>query len=98
MGTTGGGSYVIELGISFNPCVQLFTTAAGEPIYYSPSAFGSEAVAVGLNIAVGDVDSEAASQGNPYGLKHEEWFNGTKDGRTNLWQFGTLWLEPGAKP
>lgn len=90
-----GGRYVVEWGISFNPCLQLGTTPQGQPVYYDTAAFPSQRVPIGLNIAVGDVDSEEASDGNPYGLRHEMWWNGTKADRTNLCQFGTLWLEPG---
>lgn len=82
----GGNSYVIEWAIDFMPCIQL------QPgVYY---AADMPPVSVGLNIALGDVDTPDRSYANKYGLFHEQWFNGTNSNHTNLWQFGTLWLLP----
>lgn len=101
---TNGSYYVFEWGVKFNPCIQIGPDAQ----YYNPLQAGSglnQAILVGMNIAVGDVDQEA--QGDPtYGLRHEMWFNGTKgqcsglsgNCHTLLSEFGWLWLEPGPKP
>lgn len=46
---------------------------------------------LGLNIALGDVDTQA--DGHPYyGMKHEQWWSGEKVNRTQINEFGTLYL------
>jgi solute:Na+ symporter, SSS family len=87
----GGNVYVIEWGISFNPCVEI-----SKNVFYNAS-IQTEPVPIGLNIALGDVDDEDETH-DSYGLRHEMWFNGTVGLHTNLCQFGTLILEPGNKP
>ncbi len=80
----GGKGYVIEWAIDFNPCLEV------EPgQFYSP-AMGDRKV--GLNIALGDLDEKERGAGNFGHFHHEDWWTGAKDTRTNLRQFGTLWL------
>ena len=43
------------------------------------------------NLALSDVDRRG--QGDPtFGFHHESWLSGTRDNRTRLSQFGTLWM------
>jgi SSS family solute:Na+ symporter len=80
----GGKGYVIEWAVSFNPCLEV------EPgKFYSP-ALGDRAM--GLNIALGDLDTPERGAGNFGGFHHEDWFAGVKNLRTNLKQWGTLWI------
>ncbi|MFN7919515.1 MAG: hypothetical protein U0Q16_05425 [Bryobacteraceae bacterium] len=83
-----GGTYVIEWAVDFNPCLEV------EPgKFYSP-AMGDRAM--GLNIALGDIDqkSRGVDNGKPnFGnFHHEDWWAGAKNTRTQLRQFGTLWI------
>lgn len=76
--------YVIEWAIRLNPCVEV------EPgVFWSP-ALGDRKV--GLNIALGDLDQPERGQGNFGNFHHEDWWTGGKTNRTQLRQFGTLWL------
>ncbi len=80
----GGHGYVIEWAVSFNPCLEV-----------SPGGFYSTAMgdrAMGMNIALGDLDEKARGQGNFGNFHHEDWFAGAKDTRTQLRQWGTLWI------
>jgi SSS family solute:Na+ symporter len=79
-----GKGYIIEWGISFDPCIEV---EAGK--YYS-SALGNRAM--GLNIAVGDVDEKERGNGNFANFHHEDWWAGAKDVRTQLRHWGTLWM------
>ena len=80
----GGKGYIIEWAINFDPCLEI------EPgRFYSP-ALGDRAV--GLNIAIGDLDERTKGKGNFGNFHHEEWFAGAKDVRTQLRQWGTLWI------
>ncbi len=80
----GGKGYVIEWAVNFDLCLEV------EPgKFYSPS-MGNRAM--GLNIALGDLDEKARGAGNFGNFHHEDWFAGVKDLRTNLRQFGTLWM------
>lgn len=83
------GGYVIEWAASFNPC---FEVAPGQ--FYDPAA-GDRAV--GLNIALGDLDEKEKGAGNFGNFHHEEWWAGEKDVRTQLRQWGTLWLRAGKR-
>jgi SSS family solute:Na+ symporter len=86
----GGKGYVIEWAVSFNPCLEV------EPgKFYSP-ALGDRAM--GLNIALGDLDTPERGAGNFGGFHHEDWFAGVKNLRTNLKQWGTLWIRTAPKP
>lgn len=86
-----GKGYSMEWAVSFNPCLEV------EPgRFYSPD-LGKRAV--GLNIAAGDLDQPEKGAGNFGNFHHEDWFAGAKDLRTDLRQWGTLWIIPGrSKP
>lgn len=80
----GGKGYIVEWAVRFKPCVEL---KPGQ--FYNPVNGKAE---VGLNIALGDLDTEAAGKGN-FGLfHHEQWWSGEKDTRTHKNNFGTLRL------
>lgn len=86
----GKRGYVIEWAVSFEPCVEV------EPgIWYSPS-LGDRAV--GLNIALGDLDEKSKGAGNFANFHHEDWWSGAKDVRTQLRHFGALMLRAGSMP
>ncbi len=81
-----GKGYSMEWAVSFDPCLEV------EPgRFYSPS-LGRRAV--GLNIALGDLDEPEKGAGNFGHFHHEDWFAGAKDLRTQLRQWGTLWIIP----
>jgi SSS family solute:Na+ symporter len=86
----GGHGYVIEWAVNFDPCLEI---APGR--FYS-TAMGDRAV--GLNIALGDLDEKDRGKGNFGHFHHEDWFAGAKDIRTNLKQFGTLWIRTSGRP
>ncbi len=81
---TGGKGYVIEWAVSFNPCLEV---APGQ--FYS-TALGDRPM--GLNIALGDLDTKAAGADNWGNFHHEDWFAGQRNVRTDLKQWGTLWM------
>jgi solute:Na+ symporter, SSS family len=85
----GGHGYVIEWAVKFDPCLEI---APGR--FYSTS-MGDHAV--GLNIALGDLDEKERGAGNFGHFHHEDWFAGAKNIRTNLKQFGTLWIRTSGK-
>jgi len=85
-GTQGGSLYVFEWAIAFKPCVEL-----RPGVFYDPATM-TDPTPIGINIALGDVDTSAEGDA-VYGLRHEMWINGTKSDRTMLYQFGTLWLQ-----
>ena len=76
--------YVIEWAISLDPCVEV------EPGKFWSPAMGDRKA--GLNIALGDLDQKERGQGNFGNFHHEDWWTGGKTTRTQLRQFGTLWL------
>ena len=79
-----GKGYIIEWAVSFNPCLEV------EPgVFYSPS-MGDRPM--GLNILVGDLDEPEKGTDNPYGFHHENSFAGSRNTRTQLHDFGTLWM------
>ncbi|MBY0375074.1 MAG: hypothetical protein K2Q23_13835 [Bryobacteraceae bacterium] len=82
--------YVLEWAISFNPCVEV---APGQ--FWSP-ALGDRAV--GLNLALGDLDEKERGAGNFGNFHHEDWWAGAKNTRTQLNNFGTLWLRTSRRP
>ena len=86
----GGKGYVIEWAVSFNPCLEI---APGQ--FYS-TALGDRAM--GLNIALGDLDRKETGAGNFGNFHHEDWFAGEKNLRTQLRQWGTLWIRTQARP
>ena len=86
----GGKGYIIEWAVNFNPCLEI---APGQ--FYSTS-LGDRAM--GLNIALGDLDEKEKGVGNFGNFHHEDWFAGAKDVRTNLNRWGTLWIKTARKP
>ena len=79
-----GNGYIIEWAVSFDPCLEM------EPgKFYSPSLGDRE---MGLNIAVGDLDTFESGAGNFGHFHHEEWFAGDPKRRTELREWGTLRL------
>ncbi|NUP99441.1 MAG: hypothetical protein HUU35_06265 [Armatimonadetes bacterium] len=85
-----GGSYVIEWLVRANPCLEV---APGQ--YWSPALGETQ---MGLNIALGDLDTRSAGRGNFGNFHHEDWWAGEKNKRTWLKQYGTLTIMPGPKP
>jgi SSS family solute:Na+ symporter len=85
-----GRGYVIEWAISFNPCIEV------EPGVYYGTSMGDRAM--GLNVALGDLDEKDKGKGNFGNFHHEDWWAGAKDIRTQLRQFGTLWMRTEPKP
>jgi SSS family solute:Na+ symporter len=86
----GGRGYIIEWAVSFDPCLEV---APGK--FYSPE-MGDRAM--GLNIALGDLDEKEKGAGNFGNFHHEDWFAGAKDVRTQLRHWGTLWIRTKPKP
>jgi solute:Na+ symporter, SSS family len=81
---TGRKGYIIEWAVNFNPCLEV---APGK--FYS-TAMGDRAM--GINIALGDLDEESRGAGNFGHFHHEDWFAGARDIRTQLRHWGTLWI------
>jgi solute:Na+ symporter, SSS family len=80
----GGKGYIIEWAASFDPCLEV------EPgKFYSP-AMGDRQM--GLNLLIGDLDEPEKGADNGYGFHHENSFAGSRNTRTNLRDFGTLWI------
>jgi SSS family solute:Na+ symporter len=52
---------------------------------------------MGLNIALGDLDRKETGAGNFGNFHHEDWWAGVKDERTQLRQWGTLWMRTGKR-
>ena len=78
----GNRGYSVEWAVNF----ELLQIAPGK--IYNASL---EDISMGFNIAVGDVDTRA--MGDPkFGLHHEQWPCGTKEGRTRKDQFCKLIL------
>lgn len=86
-----GKGYIIEWAVNFDPCLEI-----------SPGKFYSTALgdrAMGINIALGDLDEKEKGAGNFGHFHHEDWFAGAKVIRTQLRHWGTLWIRAsGAKP
>ncbi len=80
----GGKGYVIEWAARFDPCLEF------EPGRFYSVSTGDRAL--GLNIAVGDLDEPERGAGNFGNFHHEEWFAGAKNVRTQLRHWGTLWI------
>jgi SSS family solute:Na+ symporter len=76
--------YTIEWSIAFDPCVEV------EPSKFWSPAMGDREV--GINIALGDLDTPEAGAGNFGNFHHEDWFSGGAKTRTQLNNFGTLHL------
>ena len=84
----GGKGYIIEWAVNFDPCLEV------EPGKFYSTAMGDREM--GLNIALGDLDEKERGAGNFGNFHHEDWFSGEKDLRTQLRQWGSLWIV--AKP
>lgn len=69
-----GKGYVIEWAVRFDPCLEV------EPGKFYSVAMGDRAM--GLNIAVGDLDSLESGAGNFGHFHHEDWFAGDPKLRT----------------
>lgn len=80
----GGKGYVIEWAVNFNPCLEV-----SPGVFYNTS-MGDRAM--GINIALGDIDQKERGEGNFAHFHHEDWFAGTPKGRTRLKDWGTLWI------
>ena len=83
-----GHGYVIEWAVNFDPCLEV---APGK--FYAPS-MGDRSM--GLNIALGDLDTPERGAGNFGNFHHEEWFAGDPQRRTELREWGTLRLHTAA--
>ncbi|MGH7487931.1 MAG: hypothetical protein ACREMY_20370 [bacterium] len=86
---SGGKGYIIEWAVDFNPCLEV------DPGKFYSVSMGDRKM--GLNIAVGDLDTPARGQGNFGNFHHEEWFAGDPQRRTELREWGTLWLRTGRR-
>lgn len=84
MRKSNGRGYVIEWAIRFDRCVEI---APGT--FYSPNLGAKE---VGLNLALGDLDTPARGEGNFGNFHHEQWWAGARQTRTRKNNFGTLRL------
>jgi SSS family solute:Na+ symporter len=85
-----GKGYIIEWAVNFDPCLEI------EPgRFYSPSLGDRD---MGLNIALGDLDSPESGAGNFGHFHHEEWLAGDPKRRTELREWGTLRIHASAKP
>jgi SSS family solute:Na+ symporter len=84
-----GGGYFVEWSIAFNPCLEV------EPGVFYSTKMGDRAV--GLNIALGDLDEKEKGAGNFGNFHHEDWWAGAKDVRTQLRHFGTLRIRSARK-
>jgi len=80
----GGKGYIIEWAVNFDPCLEV------EPGKFYSTAMGDRAM--GLNIALGDLDEKEKGAGNFGHFHHEDWWAGAKDVRTQLRNWGTLWI------
>ena len=85
----GRKGYVIEWAVSFDPCLEV---AAGQ--FFKP---GDKEVRMGLNIAIGDLDEKGKGMETSGIFITEDWFAGEKNTRTQLRQWGTLRMMPGAR-
>ena len=85
----GGKGYIIEWAVNFNPCLEV------EPGRFYSTAMGDRAM--GLNIALGDLDEKEKGAGNFGNFHHEDWFAGARDIRTQLKTWGTLWIRTGTR-
>jgi solute:Na+ symporter, SSS family len=86
----GGKGYIIEWAVNFDPCLEV------EPGRFYSTTMGDRAM--GLNIALGDLDEPEKGAGNFGNFHHEDWFAGAKNIRTQLRQWGTLWIRTSKMP
>lgn len=80
----GGRGYTVEWSIRFDPCIEVATGRC-----YAPE---SGPVAIGLNLAVGDLDRPEDGRGQFGSFHHEQWWAGAPKTRTQRNNFGTLRL------
>ena len=86
----GGKGYIIEWAVNFNPCLEI------APRKFYSTAMGDRPM--GINIAVGDLDQMEKGAGNFGNFHHEDWFAGDARRRTELHEWGTLWMRAGQRP
>jgi SSS family solute:Na+ symporter len=86
----GGHGYIIEWAVSFNPCLEV------QPGKFYSVEMGDRPM--GLNIALGDLDETEKGAANFGHFHHEDWFAGAKDVRTQVRQWGTLWIRTSPYP
>src|SRR5258708_17297824 len=79
-----GHGYVMEWAVRFDPCLEIATGT-----FYSPTLGRKE---VGLNLALGDLDTQEKGNGNFGNFHHEQWWAGAPHTRTHKNNFGTLRL------
>ena len=84
-----GKGYIIEWAVSFDPCLEV------EPGKFYSIAMGDREM--GLNIAVGDLDTRERGAGNFGNFHHEDWFAGDPQKRTELREWGTLVIHASGK-
>ncbi len=81
----GGKGYIIEWAVSFKPCLEV------EPGVFYSTQLGDRAM--GVNIAIGDLDEKEKGAGNFGNFHHEDWFAGGHGiAKTQLQHFATLWM------
>ena len=80
----GAPGWSVEWAVGY----KALETAPGVP--FDPAAATAD-TPIGINIAVGDVDTREVGD-TVYGFHHENWVAGQKNLRTRLEQFATLWL------
>ena len=81
--------YAIEWMIRPNPCLEV------QPgVFWHPQLGETR---VGLNLAVGDLDEKEKGAGNFGSFHHEDWWSGQPKTRTQLNNFGSLIIMPGAR-
>ena len=85
-----GKGYIIEWAVSFNPCLEV------APGRFYDASMGDRRM--GLNIALGDLDEEEKGEGNQFHFRHEQWLAGHKNTRTQMREWGSLWLMAGPRP
>ena len=85
-----GKGYVVEWAVNFNPCLEV------EPgKFYSPGMGDRD---MGINIALGDLDTFEKGAGNFGHFHHEDWFAGDSQRRTELREWGTLRIHVAPRP
>lgn len=77
-----GKGYIIEWAVNFDPCLEV------EPGKFYSAAMGDRDM--GINIALGDIDTFEKGAGNFGHFHHEDWFAGDSQRRTELREWGTL--------
>ena len=81
--TVHAGGYVVEWRVNW----ELVQLRPGEP--YDTSMADTP---IGLNVALGDVDRLQDAPIPAFGIRHEQWWSGERVNRTQVREFGVLWL------